>query len=141
MTMGTNDQRGAAGAAVARAADAMLRSLGGVQVVLVLPLNAMPGDVAGGLGMVDPGVEELGLSPVVIRTLAAESTGPRRRLEFLIPASALATPLKTRNVGSGQALLDGALGLMHEGELFHIQGVATEYYGGNAYLYRVTAVE
>ncbi len=80
-------------------------------------------------------------APVVVRTLPTENTGPRRRLEFLIPASAVAAELASRNVASAQDLFDGALGVVYDDELFRIEGVATEYFSGAAYLYRVTAVE
>jgi hypothetical protein len=129
------------GIALVRAADAMLRSLGGAEICLLLPLMGVPDDPSAQLGLVDPGVEEVKLSPVVIRNLPTANTGPRRRVEFLVPASAIARELSSRNVASGQALLDGALGVIHDGELFHIEGIATEYFAGTAYLYRVVAVE
>ena len=68
--------------ALVRAADAMLRSLGGSEIKLLLPLFQIGGDAGAQLGLSDPGVEEVLLSPVVVRNLPTESTGPRRRLEF-----------------------------------------------------------
>jgi len=132
---------GICGIAVVRAADAMLRSLGGEEISLLLPLLGMPDDPVAQLGLVDPGVEEIKLAPVVVRNLQTENTGPRRRVEFLVPASAVAAELASRNVASARAFFDSALGAMHQGELFHIEGIATEYFGGTAYLYRVVAVE
>jgi hypothetical protein len=127
--------------ALVRAADAMLRSLGGREVGLLFPLMTLPDDSSAQLGMVDPGVEEVKLSPVVVRTLPTDSAGPRRRLEFLVPATAVNAELGSRNVASAQAFFDGALGMMFGGELFHIEGIATEYFAGTAYMYRVAAVE
>ena len=121
---------GICGIAVVRAADAMLRSLGGEEISLLLPLLGMPDDPVAQLGLVDPGVEEIKLSPVVVRNLQTENTGPRRRVEFLVPASAVAAELASRNVASARAFFDSALGAMHQGELFHIEGIATEYVGG-----------
>jgi hypothetical protein len=38
-------------------------------------------------------------------------------------------------------LFDGALGLLYDNDLFHIENVTTEFFAGTAYLYRVLAVE
>src|SRR5579864_6680517 len=88
---------GVCGAAVLRAADAMLRALGGEEISMLLPLNAMPGDPAGQLGLADPGVEEVRISPVITRYLPTENNGPRRRVEFLVPASGIATALSAHD--------------------------------------------
>jgi hypothetical protein len=132
---------GICGFALVRAADAMLRSLGGEEISLLVPAAGMPGDAVAQIGLVDPGVEEVKLSPVVIRNLLTSNAGPRRRVEFLVPASAVASELSSRNVASAEAFFDEALGVMHDGDLFHIEGIATEYFAGTPYLYRVVAVE
>jgi hypothetical protein len=127
--------------AVVRAADSMLRSLGGAEISLLFPSMGMPEDTSAELGLVDPGVEEVTFAPVVARTLPTEKTGPRRRMEVLIPAAAVEPELSSRNVASPQRLFDGALGVVHGGDLFHIESLVTEYFAGTAYLYRLTAVE
>ncbi len=132
---------GVSAVAVVRAADAMLRSLGGDAVGLLLPGSNMPDDTSAQLGLVDPGVEEVRISPVVARNLPTESNGPRRRLEFLLPASAVLEEATVRSFVSGGALVDACLGVSYQGEIFHIEGTVTEYFAGTAYLYRVTAVE
>jgi hypothetical protein len=137
----TGIQFGVSGTAVLRAADAMLRALGGDQVSLVFPLVAMPNDPSAQLGLVDPGTEEVLFSPVVVRNLPTSNSGPRRRLEFLLPGSAVADEIVARTVASADELFDGALGVMHDGGLLHIEGITTEYFAGTAYLYRVVAVE
>ena len=109
---------GVCGAAVLRAADAMLRALGGEEISMLLPLSAMPGDPAGQLGLADPGVEE-----------------------FLVPASGIATALSAHDFAGAEQLIDATLGIAYEGELFHIEGFTSEYFGGTAYLYRVVGVE
>jgi hypothetical protein len=132
---------GVSGNAVLRAADAMLRALGGAEISVMLPAVNLADDTSAQLGMADPGVEQVPLSPVVARSLPTENNGPRRRLEFLVPASAAADAATARNMASGQALFDGCLGVLYQGELFHVEGVTTEYFAGTAYLYRVAAVE
>ena len=124
-----------------RAADALLRALGGDQIGLILPLPAEAGSDSTQLGLIGPGVQQLTISPVVVRTLPAPNTGPRVRLEFLISASAVATAVDEEGAGSAQSLFDLALGIQHQTDLFHIESVSTEYFAGTAYLYRVVAVE
>lgn len=132
---------GVCGVAVLRAADAMLRALGGEEISMLLPLSAMPGDPAGQLGLADPGVEEVKISPVIVRYLPTENSGPRRRVEFLVPASGIATALLAHDFAGAEQLIDATLGIAYEGELFHIEGFKSEYFGGVAYLYRVIGVE
>ena len=72
-----------AGTAVMRAADAMLRALGGEEIALILPV---PGEASGTsyeLGLSDNGVQQYPLSPVIVRDLPAPASGPAQRLELL----------------------------------------------------------
>jgi hypothetical protein len=134
-------QTGMSSAAVVRATDAMLQALGGDQVSMLYPLITMPNDPSAQLGLADPGVEEVIFCPVVVRALVTPTTGPRRRLEFLFSGTAVAEELTSRNVASAEVLFEGALGLLYDNDLFHIENVTTEYFAGTAYLYRVLAVE
>jgi hypothetical protein len=127
--------------AATRAATAMLRALGGAEIFLLLPQVGMPDDPSAQLGLVDPGIEQVRLAPVVVRNLPTQANGPRRRVEFLVPAGAVADELAARGVASAQVLLDGALGILHNGEVFHVEDVCGECFAGTTYLYRVTAVE
>jgi len=131
---------GISGAAAARAADAMLRTLGGTQVILLFPAAGMPGDPEAGLGLIDPGVVQAPISPVIVRELPTENNGPRRRIELLAGCSALAEQVSQRGVASADVLFATALGLVYEGEVFHIEGYFVERLEGMAYLYRVAAV-
>jgi len=124
-----------------RAADALLRALGGDQIALVLPMPTETGSNSTQLGLTDPGIQQLPISPVVVRTLPAPNTGPRVRLEFLMSASAVANAVDEEGADSAQALFDLALGIQYQADLFHIESVSTEYFAGTAYLYRVVAVE
>jgi len=132
---------GICGAALGRAADALLRALGGDSVSLVLPASAMAGDSGGQLGLVDPGVLEVLVSPVVTRALTTGNTGPRRRIEFTLPASAIADQLPRLGMGAAEDLFNAALGLKYGNDLFHIETVVPEDFAGAAYFYVVTAVE
>ena len=129
------------GAALVRAADAMLQALGSDEVILVFPLVGMPNDPSAQLGLVDPGVQQVPFSPVVVRSLPPTGTGPRRQLEILFSSSAVAAQLAPLNAASAEALFNGALGVLYDNDLFHIESFMPEYFGGIAYLYRVVAVE
>ncbi len=131
---------GISGGAAARAADAMLRTLGGTQVILLFPAAGMPVDVVAELGLVDPGVVQAPISPVIVRELTTENNGPRRRIELVVGRSAMAAQVSQRNVASADVLFETALGIVYEGEMFHIEGFVVERFAGVAYLYRVLGV-
>jgi hypothetical protein len=132
---------GISGAAVVRAADSMLRALGGTEIMVMFPSLILPDDPSAQLGLVDPGVEEVAFSPVVVRILDTGSTGPRRKLEFLISGATVSEELSSRNVATAEALFANALGIIYQGDLLHIENVTTEYFADAAYLCRVLAVE
>jgi hypothetical protein len=129
------------GAAAARAADAMLRALGGDEITIVFPLVQMPNDPSAQLGLVDPGTQEVTLSPVAVLNLPSADSGPRRKLEFLISNAAVTAAVVSQNAASADAFFDSALGINYDNDLFHIVEVVPEYFAGIACLYRVTAVE
>jgi hypothetical protein len=130
-----------AGTAVMRAADAMLRALGGDQIALVLPLPVPATDPGSQLGLSDPGMQRVFISPVIVRNLPGPSTGPRLRLEFLLSASAVANAVDAQGAGSPEVLFDSALGIQYQADLFHIESMTIDYFAGTAYLYHVIAVE
>jgi hypothetical protein len=131
---------GISGCAAARAADALVRALGGTEVILLFAAAGMPPDAVAELGLIDPGVEQAPIEPVIVRELATENHGPRRRIELLAGRSAMAQQVSQRNVGSADVLFETALGVVYQGEMFHIEGFAVERFEGVAYLYRVLAV-
>jgi len=130
-----------AGTAVLRAADAMLHALSGDQIVLVIPLMVEESDRSTELGLSDAGVQQIVISPVVVRRLAAPESGPVQQVEFLISASAVADAVSEEGVASAELLFDSVLGIQYQAELFHIEHVTTDYFAGTAYLYHVIAVE
>ena len=132
---------GICGTALLRAADALMKALGGDSVSLVLPGSAMASDAAGLLGLVDPGVQEVIISPVVTRELTTGNLGPRRRVEFTLPASAITDQLATLGMGSAGDLFAVVLVLNYGGDFFHIETVVPESFAGTVCFYVVTAVE
>jgi hypothetical protein len=132
---------GICGDALVRAANAMLAALGGDQVSLLLPGTALASDPAGQLGLVDPGVQNVIIAPVVTRNLPTENSGPTRRIEFTLPASVVEAQLPALGLASAENLFNSALGLVYDGDIFHIETVVAENFAGTAYFYIVTAVE
>src|SRR5271165_6264756 len=116
---------GICGDALVRAANAMLTALGGDQVSLLLPAMATASDAAGQLGLVDPGVQDVIITPVVARNLPTGSRGPARRIEFTLPASVIEIQLPTLGIVTAEALFNAVLGLVYDGDLFHIEMVVT----------------
>lgn len=131
---------GISGAAAARAADALLRTFSGTEVILLFPAAGLPGDGASELGLVDPGVVQAAISPVMVRELTTETNGPRRRIELVAGRAAMAAQVSQRNVASAEVLFETALGLVYCGEVFHIEGFVVERLSGVAYMYRVAAM-
>jgi hypothetical protein len=119
----------------------MLTALGGDQVTLLLPATAPASDAAGQLGLVDPGVQGVIIGPVVVHALPVGNMGPRRRLEFTLPASVIEAQLSTLGIGTADELFSAALGLMYDTNIFHIEAAVPENFAGTAYFYVVTAVE
>jgi hypothetical protein len=103
-TRGGTMSGGICGAALVRAANALLAALGGDQVSLILPDAAMAADAGGQLGLVDPGVQEVIIAPAVARNLTTGNLGPRRRIEFTLPAAAIDAQLSELGMGTADDL-------------------------------------
>jgi hypothetical protein len=131
---------GISGAAAARAADAMLQTLGGTQVTLLFAAAGLPSDAVAQLGLVDPGVVQVVITPVMVVELTTEQAGPRRRIELIASQAAMRESVSQRNVASAEVLFETALGIVYCGVVFHIEGFVIERLGGVSYLYRVAAV-
>ena len=129
------------GSAVIRAANALLQALGGDTVSLLLPASATGSDSAGQLGLMDPGVQAVLISPVVTHVMPTGNLGPRRRIEFTLPASAIMNALPGLGMGTAEDLFNAVLGLNYDNDLFHIETVVPESFAGTVCFYVVTAVE
>ena len=132
---------GICGTAVMRVADSLLKAFGGDSISLVLPACATASDPAGALGLVDPGVQEVVIAPVVSRELRTENVGPRRRVEFTLPASAVERQLPPLGMGSADDLFRAVLGINYGNDLFHLESVTPENFADTICFYVVTAVE
>jgi hypothetical protein len=124
-----------------RAADAMLRALGGEEVTVLFPMVELPDDPAAQLGLADPGIEEVKISPVVVRNLRSETKGTRVQFEFLMPAPAVQAKAEVRQAETATAFFDEALGIAYAGHILRIEKVDTEFFAGTEYLHRISAGE
>lgn len=124
-------------AAQQRAADALLRCLGGTTALLRLPTNAAGVD-AEQLGEASPAYEDIPLSPAVFRRLRPQlRDGAANRYELLISASSVQTQLGLLQLASTDELFAMAAGIFADGELMPIEAAAQAEAFGQAYLYRL----
>jgi hypothetical protein len=126
-----------AGAAV-RAADALLRGVGGRVVMLRIPATASAGDVAEQLGLAVPEFQDVELAPVVFRTARATvSEGKAAKWELLVSASSVLELAGSMGYGAAEALFGAAFGVLIDGVLMTVESTTAAEVGGAAYLYRL----
>ncbi len=120
-----------------RAAEAMLRALGGEEVVLRFRGARVTDDAAANprLGLAASVSDDVALSPVVIRA------GVDKTVEFVISSRSIQEQIELRQTGTAKALFDAALGFVKDDRVLTIVDVSAELLGGTAYLYRITARE
>lgn len=128
---------GSRGLALGRAAEAMLRTLGGCEVALRFPVVlATSGNAR--LGTAPASAEDVPVSPVVVRSI--KTSDKAAQLEFVLAASTVARLVEQRGTSS-EELFRSAAGIVYQDKLFRLTDVATDFYAGAAYLYRVSACE
>jgi hypothetical protein len=121
-----------------RAADALLRCLGGRAVLLRLPTNAVSGSDAEQLGIGSPSYEDIPLSPAVFRRLRPKlRDGKGNRYELLISAASVHAQLGLMELASTDELFAMASGIFVDGELMLIEAAAEAEAFGCPYLYRL----
>jgi hypothetical protein len=121
-----------------RAADALLRSLGGFNASLRLPAPAVAGVDGEQLGISSPLFQDLPLGPAVFRKVRIVMTeGETSKYELLVSASAVAAAVSSQLVASADVLFAMATGVAVNGVLFLIEATAFTEWQGNVCLYRV----
>ena len=122
-----------------RAADAMLRCLGPTQVSLRIA-EPSSGDHSNQLGITTPTVEDVPLSPAVLRTVsAAQET--KLRYEILLSVSSIQQALDRYQVTDAATWLLTAVAVVYGDKLLHVDSVMVDHYAGSEYLYRLFASE
>ncbi len=127
-----------ANAGAMRAADSLLRSLGGRSVLLRLPGNAVPDSDQEQLGLTTPTFQDMEIAPVLYRKVSATvSDTASARYELLVSAAAIAGLVGPLGYSSASALFALAVGVVVDQMLMEItSATATEAFG-QAYLYRL----
>jgi hypothetical protein len=128
------------GLAAVRAAEALLRTLGGCTVWVRVPIGLSTADDAAQLGLAASGTQDIALSPVVARH-ARNSKGSLKKLELLISAASLAQAKEINDANSAEEFFDSALGVVYSGKLLRVESVLVDEFGGVPYLYRVSVSE
>ena len=124
------DVLSASGAAV-RAADALLRGVGGREVLLRLPAPGIPGDPTEQLGLATPEFQDVQLKPVV---LAAKGNGER---EMLVSASAVSGVVGSLGYSAATVLFGVAYGVLVDEVLMEVVSATEMEINGTPYVYRV----
>ena len=131
-------------AAAVRAADTLLRSVGGAQVLLRAPTPANPDDDGEQLGLSVPQFQDSPLCPVVYRRVRPKIVSnldnrPNMpaQYELLISASAVNALIGPQAFDSAETLFAVAFGVLIEGNLLQIESATTSEIGGAPYLYRL----
>ena len=129
--------------AAQRAADTLLRTLGGAMVAVRVPkILVAPGD-AGQIGLSGAAAEDVELRHVVVRNAALNNQQERNRsrTELLVSATELADAKQVRDSAAAKEFFLSAIGVVVGQKLLRIESFSAEEFGGTPYLYRVILIE
>ncbi len=121
-----------------RAADAMLRVLGGESITLRLA-DPSSGDTSSQLGLTPPTASDIEIAPAVVQVDAAANGA--QRVQVLLGHKALQAIADTYGVTDIPNWLMGSQGLVYRGKLVPIATVLSHQFAGGEYLYLLTATE
>jgi hypothetical protein len=139
--MSTSSPQKERGAFMARAAEAMLRALGGCEVRLLLPMPVLQEETAQQLGLAAAAIAEVEFRPVVVRNVRAAGGEKHAQYELLFSADTVKAGVAEQQAGSAEDLFAAACGVMVGEKRLRIVNVMAEYFAGSPYMYRVIAAE
>ena len=124
--------------AAVRAADVLLRAMGGRTVMLRMPAPAVAADVTEQLGIATPAFQDLPLRPVVYRKARATvAEGKAAKWEMLVSASVIENLVGSLTYASASVLFAAAFGVLSDDELLEIVSATEEQVFGQPYVYRL----
>lgn len=124
--------------ALTRAADVLLRGVGGRSIILRMPAGAAAGDVTEQLGLATPKFEDIELAPAVTRSVRARvAEGKATRWELLVSASAVESLLGSLGYGAAESMFGAAFGVLIDGVLMAVESTTAAETRGVPYLYRL----
>lgn len=129
-----------AGTAAAEAVGALLRTQGGGQVRLRLPISLDADADQQALGLATAAIEAVPLEPVVVSRVA-EANSKVATYELLIPAKVAGAVAEARQIASGEDMLLSARGVENGDQRLMVISVTTDYCRSVPYLYRLRATE
>jgi hypothetical protein len=124
---------------VRRAADAMVRVLGGATITLRIA-DPSAGDTNSQLGLTPAASEDLKIYPAVVRTIAPSTNGSKR-IEVTLSAKVVKPIAEQYGVDDVPTWLLTAEGIVFRGRLMRIDTVISDHLGGVDYLYHLMATE
>ena len=136
------------GAAAVRAADTLLRGVGGRKVLLRMPAPAIAGDDGEQLGVATPEFQDLPLWPVVFRRVRATMTpataleigataGKGTQFELLVSATAVSGVVGSLGHEAAAVLFRDAFGVLVDEALLEVESATWSEVDGVPYLYRL----
>ena len=124
--------------ATARAADVLLRALGGRTVMLRMPAPAIPADLTEQLGIATPAFQDLPLAPVVYRKARATvAEGKAAKWELLVSATAIESLVGSLAYASASVLFANAYAVLCDNQPFEIVSATPEQAFSQPYVYRL----
>jgi len=122
-----------------RAANSMVRSLGPTLVSLRIA-EPSTGDINNQLGITNPTVEDVPLSPALVRGVSAAHE-PAPRYEVVLSRASLKQAIQNYSVTDVASWLLTSVAMVYGDQLLHVDTVAIERHAGSEYLYRVLATQ
>ncbi|HCT62396.1 MAG TPA: hypothetical protein DGA22_16200 [Acidobacterium sp.] len=122
-----------------RVAASLLRACGGTTAYLQVPPLTGDQNDAGQLGIDQPNLQLLPLSPAIFHKMRTEYLLPNQpqRYELRISAEAVAAQVAQQQLASASALFSMASGVVVAGRLFTIEAASSFEDQGEVYLYRL----
>jgi hypothetical protein len=125
--------------AVARAADAYLRALGGRRITLRIA-DPSTGDTNSQLGITPPTSEDIQIAPGMVQSMSPAPDGTRR-WQVMVSARALRAAAEPYGVTDLSDWLTHSQGVVYRGRLLPIRSVVSQSFAGGEYMYFAIATE
>jgi hypothetical protein len=122
-----------------RAASSMVRSLGPTLVSLRIA-EPSKGDLGNQLGITNPTVEDVPLSPALVRGVSAAHE-PAPKYEVVLSVASLQQAIENYKVTDVVSWLLTSVAMVYGDKLLHVDSVNVERHAGSEYLYRVSATQ
>jgi hypothetical protein len=133
---------GAAAPALAamRSAEALIRTMGATAVQFCFPLAGSATGDGAQLGLSQPQMEEVTVTPVMVRALCSPAEF-KEQFELVVAASTLEQIVELRAAGDMAGLLEQLAMIRWDGKSFRATKWTSELFAGGEYLYRLQVTE